>query len=648
MTIDEYEGLAGAKAENLRLLYDAGLRVPSFEVLLSSEYDMIEAKSRDLKFPIIIRSSSSLEDGAILSFAGVFHSSIAESYAEVAATFAQLRAKNDESIQRVAREYNISPGHVTVSYILQEYKLADRGGVMIVPSEPDGQLVVESGLSSSDVTDGSYTPEKRCIPLTSIDTNQEEWLKELQRAAQTIQGIFSEVSQEVEWLIADETVYVVQARPYSSKSYTPESVLAHEKQRISTTAFHQGCYDSNALPDIARPTPLTLELIARLFATGRGTATSPVVVVAGTAYLDRAWLPRQFIGMRQLWQLALRYKAFRSFRSGTLALQSYNDDTLSDLYDYIGNDLAQAIFKTTDELQAIQQMLMRKLKIKATHRVFGNAEPTPFQKEVTTTSLDEMMKRYWYVADNEYELSAARYSEQSDSDVFSSFAFDEIQAAKTRKQRDELCDTFISVFDSVYCRNLFQIYDQLCINRAMLHDRLINVIAKMRMLLLAVDREKSLYNTIWFATFDEILHDRVPDFETLQYRQNEWRMLQTLPLPDLNELKSWDDLALQSYDGNTTRLEGIEISPGIVEGVIGDSIMVVDALTQNDILSEKVRGVVTERGGSLSHVAVLARERGIVILRVDSALNKLKIRDRVVVDTEQNAVIILEKDSSKG
>jgi phosphohistidine swiveling domain-containing protein len=534
-----------------------------------------------------------------------------------------------------------------MNYIAQEYKRAVRGGVMIVPKARDGEIIIETAASPTEVTDGSQNPEVTKYKLSDDKSRYAPWQLELLRTAHKIQDSF-EIDQELEWLQTKSgQVYILQTRPFITDQLSYEAVIQAEQDRLASYKFHNGTYETEYLPDIDKPTPLTLELIQRIYTQGmidEGIAKSgsqPLLIIAANIYLDKAYYRKLPPIYRQLSQLRLLYKAYRQYNSPPTLTSNVSFESPNQAVAYILSYLTQPVFRNTRQLQLVQALLSKKLRIPVTHPAFLEVQLSPLQKAAQNKSSNELLSEFWYLASNEYELSEPRYAEyEAGLEKLNNVAKITTDKKSISKERTELIDTLISSFDAAYCNNLFKLYDYLAQHRSILHYHLIQTIASIRKLLLATDAEHGLRNLIWYATFQEIEQNSLPGGDALRKRKLHWQTLQTLPLPHPNELESWNDLVIQKPATNSSIFKGIKICPGLVKGTIGKEIKVTEALTQDILLEKSIKGIITERGGSLSHIAILARERHIAILRVENATANFKRGQKILLDADQGSVQI--------
>lgn len=81
-----------------------------------------------------------------------------------------------------------------------------------------------------------------------------------------------------------------------------------------------------------------------------------------------------------------------------------------------------------------------------------------------------------------------------------------------------------------------------------------------------------------------------------------------------------------------------------VEGVIGEDILVLSDLRntpENNAALASARGILTERGGELAHVAVVAREMRVPLFLVPNALKAFRAGERVKLCAEEGKIFVL-------
>jgi pyruvate,water dikinase len=148
--------------------------------------------------------------------------------------------------------------------------------------------------------------------------------------------------------------------------------------------------------------------------------------------------------------------------------------------------------------------------------------------------------------------------------------------------------------------------------------------------------------------------------EEIALRRNRWSDLQRLSLPEVIDAGQLDNLG-QSCTVDAARsaakLAGTGLSPGAVDGsayvalspdhlgqLPSECILVCPSTDPGwTPLFLSARGLVMERGGVLSHGAIVARDFGIPAVVCAGATQAIRSGDRIRVDGSRGNVHILEK-----
>lgn len=208
--------LPRGKAATLRALQEAGFAVPVFEV---SPPDLAVAVKK-LGMPLAVRSSASVEDGRDLSFAGLFHSYLnLRSLSEVEDAAQQCRASVDApAVLDYCRRHAVDPASLHMEVIVQRMIEPELAGVAFTVNPATGteELVIEAceGLAA-ELLAGRTPPLPRSHPLL------ERHAPAIEAVARRIQRHFG-MPQDVEFAIAQGTLYVLQARPITRIGFGPE------------------------------------------------------------------------------------------------------------------------------------------------------------------------------------------------------------------------------------------------------------------------------------------------------------------------------------------------------------------------------------------------------------------------------------------
>lgn len=268
---------AGGKASALARLAQAGFRVPAGVVVLPDAFDaggLSPAGARELARalrrlgagPFAVRSSAAAEDSASASFAGAFATEL--DVPAVAVPDAAVRVHRSGAAPRV-RAYAEAQGaeaHQPVAVVVQRMVAAQRAGVLFTADPLTGDLdtmvgdVVEGPgealvSGSADATpfrfhrpDGAYTGPAALAPVAA----------RLHAAAHDIEACFGGVAQDIEWAVAADRVWILQARPVTSmRGWDP--VTAERNDTLTGTCLWSATNLSEANPE--PQTPLTVSVV---------------------------------------------------------------------------------------------------------------------------------------------------------------------------------------------------------------------------------------------------------------------------------------------------------------------------------------------------------------------------------------------------
>jgi len=146
----------------------------------------------------------------------------------------------------------------------------------------------------------------------------------------------------------------------------------------------------------------------------------------------------------------------------------------------------------------------------------------------------------------------------------------------------------------------------------------------------------------------------------IEERKRRWQALQRLDPAEIVDSKKLDDLGLAPPIRAASELSGAAMAPGVATGVarivadpesagqLGTDYVLVCASTDPGWtpLFLNARGLVVERGGVLSHGAIVARDFGIPAVACPHATQQLQDGDIVRVDGNQGRVFVIERRPS--
>jgi len=183
----------------------------------------------------------------------------------------------------------------------------------------------------------------------------------------------------------------------------------------------------------------------------------------------------------------------------------------------------------------------------------------------------------------------------------------------------------------------------------------------LRLAILELARRWELGRDVFFLHLDELAsfeRERARLEESIAGRKLRWQSLQRLDMPDVIDSENLDRLGLpQELEGGDL-LEGEAIAAGAAGGtarVVFDPRQTRDLGTDYILvcpstdpawtsLFVNARGLVVERGGVLSHGAIVARDFGIPAVVCAGATRRIRDGDRLQIDGNRGTVRILAEE----
>jgi len=142
-------------------------------------------------------------------------------------------------------------------------------------------------------------------------------------------------------------------------------------------------------------------------------------------------------------------------------------------------------------------------------------------------------------------------------------------------------------------------------------------------------------------------------------RKSRWQVLQRLDAPDIVDSQNLDGLGLPPPIAAASELVGAAMAPGVATGIarvvadpqsagdLGTDYILVCASTDPGWtpLFLNARGLVVERGGVLSHGAIVARDFGIPAVACPHATQQISDGALIRVDGNQGRVSVVQESS---
>ncbi|GHU44514.1 hypothetical protein FACS1894190_15960 [Spirochaetia bacterium] len=214
----------GNKANNLATLKNKlGLNnIPESLLLLHNGFEDVEKTltlnssyiDSFLKFPIIVRSSTTVEDSSN-SFAGLFYSGICATLDELHPNILKVfDSISTESVKSYCVRMKVKFSDIKCAVLLQSYKKPNIAGVLFTrhPLTKDSSVIyIEYNEHSSDATtSGAAVPKFLIINKSDVEMISATW-KNLCKIGLAIESYWN-YSVDIEWVISEGVLWILQAR----------------------------------------------------------------------------------------------------------------------------------------------------------------------------------------------------------------------------------------------------------------------------------------------------------------------------------------------------------------------------------------------------------------------------------------------------
>ncbi len=183
---------------------------------------------------------------------------------------------------------------------------------------------------------------------------------------------------------------------------------------------------------------------------------------------------------------------------------------------------------------------------------------------------------------------------------------------------------------------------------------------QIRLLLLELSNRWNIGNDIFYLHLDELprfAEERDALLEKVEQRKLRWKSFQRLDMPDVIDSRQLDALGLSIKSAsNSSEWNGEPVAAGVSVGIakiihdpatagnLGENYILVCPSTDPGWtpLFINARGVIVEKGGTLSHGAIVARDFGIPCVVLPGATQQIADGASIKVDGNQGVVTALE------
>jgi len=181
-----------------------------------------------------------------------------------------------------------------------------------------------------------------------------------------------------------------------------------------------------------------------------------------------------------------------------------------------------------------------------------------------------------------------------------------------------------------------------------------------RLVLLELGQRLGIRGDVFFLRLDELgrfERERERLMPAVGERKVRWRSYQKLDLPDAIDSAELDELGLPRRLTGAAELDAVPLSAGVFDGTVrivrhpaeagnlpADCVLVCPSTDPAwTALFTRIKGLVVERGGVLSHGAITARDFGLPAVACPDATGILEDGARIRVDGDRGRVTIIER-----
>jgi len=626
--------LVGSKALRLKELQDAGFSVPPFVVLpTDSTGEILEREDSGYDFandeigivlsgPYAVRSAALAEDGKKTSNAGKF--------------MTVLDVDKDnlfKSIIDVAQDAREKSGDVgSFSIIVQEFVDADYSGVIFSRNPLGGvEMVLEfnQGLGESVVGGKDVSQIIFLNKNASLHKKDFAFIEDLAEIAERIEEVY-DWPQDIEWAVKGGEVYVLQTRPITNITELEWRGIKYLNQTFADKKDY--LFEQTTLAEtFNRPRTLAYSILKSLYI-----ADGPIDKVykkMGCVYVEgeqmRLLGNELYVNKQSEVKSLLPSFGYFKYKSSVPRFESF-----SGLFTTI-NNLFRLRFlsfgpykKSSEQIENLLNItLAKESSFSERWDFFLKHYSTVF--EVNLSSQKAVTKLEALLGKDVKYMSSLLYSKEQTEIVFNiedevlignSLSIDDASVFRSTKMEDLKSEDsqFEEWWKSLpdWKRQGLQIHIDRARQYTLLREQArwasVRLISHLRQSVVVLGEKyfPEDVDLIYFTAVDELLRGNISKEKCLE-RKKEYGHNESMSMPAR--------VASFSVTDNQTDLKNIGLSPGIAKGVLvniknidkvqGPKILHTKILSP-DIAEhiEKIEGIITEQGGLLSHMAIVARE----------------------------------------
>ena len=601
-----------------------------------------------------VRSSALIEDSEKSSFAGQFKTLINIKKEGLSAAIQEVSLQAFQFLHGEIEKFSI---------IIQEYIEPNISGITFTRN-PNGnrEMIMEYHHGrGEDVVGGKIKPEKLEFYWNYLPKNLANKLPGLETAVVSFKKIenFYKSPQDIEWCIKNNTWYFLQARPITtiSKKNYQQSLFLDDALPKNEKFYFEKTEISEIAP---RPTQITYDLLKEIYKTGGPIDLAykkhkinykswPILKIIGNElFINReAELKTLLPAYTFLETLTPKFSSFKgllttlvnSFRLQFIKLKNYKT---------LFVELKNAIEEKSDHKQLKEFLaiffkhysLIFEINL-LTKTAIDNLQRLIKKEQINISTL---LNYYNFIKKEDIDLTGIKLKNENLSGNSLEVA-DESKFTATiiGDSKDENIENWWNKLPS-FKKNLLEnplkqaiIYNRLReINRWLV----VKDIQTLKNILLEIAKEQNFTNpkNIYFSNLKNIIDQKILDEKIYEKIKNEYLKYSEFESPKTLTYIPID----QASSGNP-----IGLSAGIAEGILVSKQELEDQRQPNaalilytKILSPEltkyfphIKGIISEGGGLLSHLAIVARESKIpVIANFTLNQNDIKLGTKIKMD----------------
>jgi len=649
----------GPKTRNLVVLAQTGLNVPPFVAIPNTHIDEVLDQPALVTKTILdtlpsasyaVRSSTLIEDGDSSSHAGQFFTHLSVKKEQIGTAIADVISQAKEKLGGNASN---------ISVIVQEYVAADISGVTFTRN-PNGnrEMIVEyhTGVGEQ-VVSGKVTPTQQRFYWNETPNTHLPKMVEAIQIYKNIESHF-DFPQDIEWCIKDDTLYILQTRPITTISKRAYADILHLESVLPKSGSF--FFEKSEISEIApRPTPFTHSLLKKIY--GQAGPVRRVYAKHGISYSDTKFL--RIFGNELYVDREKELQSLLPTHSFFKQKYTPSFSQLSGLFTTTKNTLFLGSFgikpDTLDALKSQVEIDLETTTLAQAIKAFLVAYETIFEINIaagkTLARLERVLKKGTLSVANALALpqtlfdNAKAFSLHSDALLGNSLAIeDETPFKKSTGSRTQTAPEWWRSLPEWKKKYLEKFISQaLTLQHAREAGRWVVVkhTNHIRNLVLekATSSRFSSPKHIYFATVDELLTDKAQK-HTCAERKKAYDTHTKTTFPE----RITDSYELYAKKGpvgiSAGSATGTLVDETTIQHTKGNKILYTKTLSP-DLTAHfsEIVGIVSERGGLLSHLAIVAREAHIPIVSgVRIETKNISLGDTVGIDGSSGEIKKIE------